>query len=105
MARRVVARVARPAFTREEVFTSQVDADACRDMMNDILDRPQSAQLDMEDFATGLAESVRLYGGPKTRDALVNGNARPELWVRGRVFGDKWLEDQIRAVLAGKRLR
>jgi hypothetical protein len=103
--KRFAVKVERPALTREEAFLSKVDADAWRDLMNALLDKPESSQLDLQDFASGLAESVRSYGGPKTRDAIVHGDAPPDLWVRGRVFGDKWMQDQIRAVLAGKRVR
>ena len=100
-----VARIDHPAFAREESFASKADSDAWREIMEDLLDKPLSVQLDMHDLASGLAESVRMYGGPKTRDAVVNGEAPPALWVRGHIFGHRWMEDKIRAVLAGKLIR
>ena len=33
-----------------------------------------------------------MYRGPQTREALVTGDAPPAMWVRGQVFGDRWMQ-------------
>ena len=71
-------------------------------MVEETLDRPESRALHLPTYAHGLAINVRMYGGRKTRDAWLRGDAPMDLWARGLVHGMQLVEDQMRAVLAGK---
>lgn len=55
MARRpIIVRLDRNGFVREESFLSKTDAEYWRDMMNETLDMPQAAALNLHVYAEGL---------------------------------------------------
>lgn len=58
----------------------------------------------MNAYAAGLADTVRRRGGRATREAWLRADVPPDEWAVGRVFGAEELEQQMRAVLAGKPL-
>ena len=104
MARRpTVARIERGTFVREESFCSN-DAEHWRQMMEQTLAMPQSAALDLNLYAAGLADTVRTCGGAYTRDFWLSGAAGPERWARGLVVpAPRELDEQVMAMLRGKR--
>jgi hypothetical protein len=100
----VTARIERDGFTREEAFKSKADAKHWREMVEATLELPASAGLNMHVYAAGLADSVRAYGGRRTRDAWLTNEAPAEEWAKGRPVKVD-IEAMMRAVLAGKRIR
>lgn len=104
MPRPTVVRIQHGTFQREESFLSKVDAEEWRQMMLDTLAMPQAAALDMHAFARGLADMVRVHGGPHTRIHWLSGDAGPERWAKGLVVPPpRELTDQIIETLRGKR--
>ena len=84
MPRPIVVRIDSHGFRREEAFQSKIDADHWREMVEATLDQRDKVAFDPDVYAAGLADSVRRYGGPQTRDAWLRADAQPELWTRGR---------------------
>lgn len=104
MARPTTVRITRDAFLREESFLSKTDAEHWRQMMEETLDMPQAAALDLHVYAAGLAETVRMHGGAYTRTKWLSGEATPEAWARGLpVPPSRDLNEQVMEMLRGKR--
>ena len=103
--KKIVVRIDDHGFVREEPFQSKVDADHWREMVEATLEQRAKVAFDLQEYAAGLADSVRRYGGPQTREAWLRADAPPELWMRGQPFGIEGLQDQIRKVLQGKPIR
>ena len=85
--RRIFARIKRGAFEREENFGSGRDAACWEEMVNetlDLLERLTMPEFDIRTYAEGLADSIRTFGGLRTRAAWLSGDASPEEWARGR---------------------
>ena len=102
--RSITVRIDRAGFTHEEHFLSKVDAEHSRQMMEETLDMPQAAALDLNLYAAGLADTVRTCGGPYTRDCWLSGAAGPERWARGLVVpAPREFDEQVMAMLRGKR--
>lgn len=85
--RRIFAHIKRGAFEREENFWSIRDAAYWEEMVNetlDLLERLTMPEFDIRTYAEGLADSIRTFGGLRTRMAWLTGDASPEEWARGR---------------------
>ena len=74
--RRIFARIKRGPFEREENFGSGRDAACWEEMVNetlDLLERLTMPEFDIRTYAEGLADSIRTFGGLRTRAAWLSG--------------------------------
>jgi len=104
--RRIFARIQRGLFEREESFWSGRDAACWEEMVNetlDLLERLTMTQFDIRTYAIGLADSVRTFGGARTRAAWLSGEASPDAWARGQPVVSEDLSELMIASL--RRIR
>ena len=104
--RRIFAHIKRGAFERAESFGSGPDAACWEEMVNetlDLLERLAMLEFDMRTYAAGLADSIRTFGGPRTRRAWLSGEASPEDWARGRPVVTDDLSELMIATLRRNR--
>jgi hypothetical protein len=104
--RRIFARIKRGSFEREESFWSGADASCWEEMVNetlDLLERLTMLQFDVRTYAIGLADSIRTFGGARTRAAWLSGEATPEDWARGHPVVTDDLSELMIATLRRNR--
>ena len=72
-------------------------------MVRETLARPEAIWFDIRVFATGLAETVRRYGGDLTREKWLSGEASSDQWALGLPVNAEAVDPPVAAVKAKRR--
>jgi hypothetical protein len=96
--RAITATVKKAGYEFTETFLSPVDAEAWQLMVGTTLEDSEKITFDVHRYATGLAKSVRTYGGEITKHRWLNVEVPHERWILGlpvAIDHDRMIDDAL----------